>query len=93
MLDRVKRRRNTNLSAKNVVYNQELRRYLKIKKEGKEKLVKVEISNGLKGILKGSATNAAFPLRPSRKKFFSLNTLDAFGSPSQEEEEVIKADI
>ena len=91
-LDKVKRKRDTNLSAKNVVYNQELRRYLKTRK-AEEENIKVEISNGLKGILKGAASTTATPQRPFRRKLFSTNTLDAFGGPSQEENEVIEADL
>ena len=95
-LDKVKKKRDANLSAKNVVYNQELRRYLKTRKKEEEKPVKVEISNGLKGILKGPtapATTAASPHRPFRRKLFSTNTFDAFGGPSQEEDEIIETDV
>lgn len=47
-LDRAKNVRRLNKSAKNVLYNQELRRYLKIRKEAEEKPVKVELSDGSK---------------------------------------------
>jgi hypothetical protein len=40
------------VSAKNVLYNQELRRYLKYKKEVDEKPVKVDLSNGAKMLMK-----------------------------------------
>ena len=55
-LDKIKKSRTKNSSAKNVLYNQELRRYLKIKKEEDEKPVKVELSNGLKGLSKKNST-------------------------------------
>lgn len=51
-LSKVKKSKNKNASAKNVLYNQELRRYLKTKKEEEEKPIKVEVSNGLKGLTK-----------------------------------------
>ena len=50
-LEKVQKSRNKNLSEKNVLYNQELRRYLKTKKEKEEKPVKVELSNGLRGLI------------------------------------------
>ena len=53
----------------------------------------MEISNGLKGILKGAASTAATPQRPFRRKLFSTNTFDAFGGPSQEEDEIIETDV
>jgi hypothetical protein len=53
-LEKVKRSRNRNLSAKNVQYNQELRRYLKTKKEEEEKPINVKLTNGLEGIIKKS---------------------------------------
>jgi hypothetical protein len=45
-LEKVKRKRIKNLSAKNVTYNQELRRFLRLNKQLVEKPVKVRLSNG-----------------------------------------------
>ena len=49
-------------SAKNTLVNQELRRYLKLKKDEENKPVKVELTNGAKGIL---APNQNPPPAPS----------------------------
>jgi hypothetical protein len=49
-LEGVKKARRLNKSAKNVLYNQELRRVLKIRKEEEEKPVKVELAYGSKPI-------------------------------------------
>ena len=49
-------------SAKNTLVNQELRRYLKLKKDEENKPVKVELTNGAKGIL---APNQNTPPVPS----------------------------
>ena len=43
-----------NISAKNIAYNQELRRYLRFRKEMKEKPIKVKLSNGANVVVKGS---------------------------------------
>lgn len=45
------KRKKTNFSAKNIIYNQELNRFLKMRKEIKNKPVKVELSNGAKFII------------------------------------------
>ncbi|KAL3112524.1 hypothetical protein niasHT_018730 [Heterodera trifolii] len=45
-LETVKRKRAANVSERNVLYNQQLRRYLKIRKETKERPLKVQLSNG-----------------------------------------------
>ncbi|KAL3075976.1 hypothetical protein niasHT_037229 [Heterodera trifolii] len=45
-LETVKRKRATNVSERNVLYNQQLRRYLKLRKEAKDRPVKVQLSNG-----------------------------------------------
>jgi len=45
-LDKAKSNRKLDASAKNVLYNQELRRYLKIKRDIEDKPVKVELTNG-----------------------------------------------
>ncbi|KAL3094098.1 hypothetical protein niasHS_005514 [Heterodera schachtii] len=45
-LETVKRKRAANVSERNVLYNQQLRRYLKLRKEAKERPLKVQISNG-----------------------------------------------
>ena len=67
-LDKIKKSRTKNSSAKNVLYNQELRRYLKIKKEEDEKPVKVELSNGLKGLSKKNSTTINnSPISPTIK--------------------------
>jgi hypothetical protein len=49
--------RGKNLSSKNVQYNQELRRFLKQRREEKEKPVKVKLTNGLNIITKPNASN------------------------------------
>ena len=60
-LEKVQKSRNKNLSEKNVLYNQELRRYLKTKKEEEEKPVKVELSNGLRGLIKKTQIPTQIP--------------------------------
>ncbi|KAL3068191.1 hypothetical protein niasHS_016437 [Heterodera schachtii] len=45
-LETVKRKRAANVSERNVLYNQQLRRYLKLRKEAKERPLKVQLSNG-----------------------------------------------
>ncbi|KAL3071718.1 hypothetical protein niasHS_016393 [Heterodera schachtii] len=45
-LETVKRKRAANVSERNVLYNQQLRRYLKMRKEAKDRPVKVQLSNG-----------------------------------------------
>ena len=60
-LEKVQKSRNKNLSEKNVLYNQELRRYLKTKREEEEKPVKVELSNGLRGLIKKTQTQTQTP--------------------------------
>ncbi|KAL3098471.1 hypothetical protein niasHT_021330 [Heterodera trifolii] len=45
-LETVKRKRAANVSERNVLYNQQLRRYLKMRKETKERPLKVQLSNG-----------------------------------------------
>ena len=45
-LERTKKRRIRNLSKKNVEYNQELRRFLKLRKEQKDKPIRVKLDNG-----------------------------------------------
>lgn len=49
-LESAKNIRRSNKSAKNILYNQELRRYLKIRKDAEDKPVKVELSDGSKMI-------------------------------------------
>jgi hypothetical protein len=46
-LDKAKKTRSKNLSSKNVNYNQELRRYLRLKKHTNDQPMKVKLSNGL----------------------------------------------
>ncbi|KAL3112588.1 hypothetical protein niasHT_018599 [Heterodera trifolii] len=45
-LETVKRKRAANVSERNVLYNQQLRRYLKLRKEAKDRPVKVQLRNG-----------------------------------------------
>ena len=56
-------------SAKNTLVNQELRRYLKLKKDEENKPVKVELTNGAKGIL---APNKNPPPAPNTQNTRSL---------------------
>lgn len=51
-LEGVKKSRKLNASAKNVLYNQELRRYLSMREDEKNKPVKVEVTNGGKFLTK-----------------------------------------
>jgi len=51
---RDQRGKSKNISAKNTDYNQELRRYLRFRKEMREKPIKVKLSNGANVIVKGS---------------------------------------
>jgi hypothetical protein len=51
-LEGIKRSRKLNASAKNVLYNQELRRYLSMREDEKNKPVKVEVANGGKFLTK-----------------------------------------
>jgi hypothetical protein len=44
--EKTKKKRDENLSNKNINYNQELRRYLKVRNETKNKPIKVKLSNG-----------------------------------------------
>uniref|UniRef100_A0A183C6X8 Integrase catalytic domain-containing protein n=1 Tax=Globodera pallida TaxID=36090 RepID=A0A183C6X8_GLOPA len=54
--EKAKRKRAANVSEKSAMYNQQLRRYLKLRKEVKDKPVKVQLSNGLRLITKPPAT-------------------------------------
>ncbi|KAL3069276.1 hypothetical protein niasHS_018001 [Heterodera schachtii] len=45
-LETVKKKRAANVSERNVLYNQQLRRYLKMRKEAKDRPLKVQLSNG-----------------------------------------------
>jgi hypothetical protein len=49
-LKKVKGRKRKNLSIKNVLYNQQLRRYLRARKETKDKPIKVQLSNDPRNI-------------------------------------------
>uniref|UniRef100_A0A183C7L2 Integrase catalytic domain-containing protein n=1 Tax=Globodera pallida TaxID=36090 RepID=A0A183C7L2_GLOPA len=55
-LEKAKRKRAANVSEKSAMYNQQLRRYLKLRKEAKDKPVKVQLSNGLRLMTKPPAT-------------------------------------
>uniref|UniRef100_A0A183BY71 Integrase catalytic domain-containing protein n=1 Tax=Globodera pallida TaxID=36090 RepID=A0A183BY71_GLOPA len=55
-LEKAKRKRAANVSEKSAMYNQQLRRYLKLRKEVKDKPVKVQLSNGLRLMTKPPAT-------------------------------------
>jgi hypothetical protein len=46
-LEKTKKKRIKNLSTKNILYNQELRRFLRLSKEARNKPIKVQLSNGL----------------------------------------------
>jgi hypothetical protein len=46
-LEKIKKKRIRNLSNKSIAYNQELRRYLRLKKEQDNKPIKVKLSNGI----------------------------------------------
>ena len=46
-LEKAKKARSKNLSNKNVNFNQELRRYLRLKKQASDQPVKVKLSNGM----------------------------------------------
>uniref|UniRef100_A0A183C4G8 Integrase catalytic domain-containing protein n=1 Tax=Globodera pallida TaxID=36090 RepID=A0A183C4G8_GLOPA len=59
-LEKAKRKRAANVSEKSAMYNQQLRRYLKLRKEVKDKPVKVQLSNGLRLMTKPPATGVQF---------------------------------
>ena len=80
-LEKAKKSRTKNLSAKNIMYNQELRRYLKTKKEEDEKPIKVELSNGIKGIVKKSTPAN---LTGGRNRILSLSSQNTFDHESDE---------
>uniref|UniRef100_A0A914HWF3 Integrase catalytic domain-containing protein n=1 Tax=Globodera rostochiensis TaxID=31243 RepID=A0A914HWF3_GLORO len=54
--EKAKRKRAANVSEKSAMYNQQLRRYLKLRKEVKDKPVKVQLSNGMLLMTKPPAT-------------------------------------
>ena len=90
-LEKVQKSRNKNLSEKNVLYNQELRRYLKTKKEKEEKPVKVELSKGLRGLIKKTQTptltptpsgNRPAPRKKPRRRRILLHQPQDFQSPN-----------
>uniref|UniRef100_A0A914HAG0 Uncharacterized protein n=1 Tax=Globodera rostochiensis TaxID=31243 RepID=A0A914HAG0_GLORO len=54
--EKAKRKRAANVSEKSTMYNQQLRRYLKLRKEVKDKPVKVQLSNGMRLMTKPPAT-------------------------------------
>uniref|UniRef100_A0A914HAK1 Integrase catalytic domain-containing protein n=1 Tax=Globodera rostochiensis TaxID=31243 RepID=A0A914HAK1_GLORO len=54
--EKAKRKRAANVSEKSAEYNQQLRRYLKLRKEVKDKPVKVQLSNGMRLMTKPPAT-------------------------------------
>src|SRR5690348_2648476 len=51
-LSKLKRNKKLSVSAKNVLYNQELRRYLAMRNEERDKPVKVELASGAKILTK-----------------------------------------
>ena len=55
-LDKTKKQNKLSPSTKNILYNQELRRYLTLRKEEDEKPIKVELKNGAKIITKDFST-------------------------------------
>uniref|UniRef100_A0A914H3F3 Uncharacterized protein n=1 Tax=Globodera rostochiensis TaxID=31243 RepID=A0A914H3F3_GLORO len=54
--EKAKRKRAANVNEKSAEYNQQLRRYLKLRKEVKDKPVKVQLSNGMRLMTKPPAT-------------------------------------
>ncbi|KAL3117435.1 hypothetical protein niasHT_004438 [Heterodera trifolii] len=67
-LETVKRKRATNVSERNVLYNQQLRRYLKLRKEAKDRPVKVQLSNGVQLLNKTVETGVQVRPGPDESK-------------------------
>ncbi|KAL3091941.1 hypothetical protein niasHT_028884 [Heterodera trifolii] len=71
-LETVKRKRAANVSERNVLYNQQLRRYLKIRKETKERPLKVQLSNGAQLLNKTVETGVQVRPGPDEPKDMSV---------------------
>ncbi|HEX4852020.1 MAG TPA: hypothetical protein VFV08_14495 [Puia sp.] len=71
IMKKAKEKRGRNMGAKNIAYNQELRRYLKLRKEVKDKPLKVELSNLAKLIMKKPE---ASPKIPKKFRKWSVNS-------------------
>ncbi|KAL3087172.1 hypothetical protein niasHS_005411 [Heterodera schachtii] len=67
-LETVKRKRAGNVSERNVLYNQQLRRYLKLRKEAKDRPVKVKLSNGTQLLNKTVETGVQVRPGPDESK-------------------------
>lgn len=61
-LGKIKRKKLKNLSTKNVLYNQQLRRYLRTRKEAKDRPIKLKLAEGDVKLLK-AAKNAQEPTK------------------------------
>ncbi|KAL3093925.1 hypothetical protein niasHT_027253 [Heterodera trifolii] len=75
-LETVKRKRATNVSERNVLYNQQLRRYLKLRKEAKDRPVKVQLSNGAQLLNKTVETGVQVRPGPDEPKDKSVLIAD-----------------
>ena len=74
---------------KNVHYNQEFRRYLKLKKESDEKPVKVELTNGAKVISKKPKTIRSYPYASSSRR---NSQASSFQSATSHQEHLVQTD-
>lgn len=97
-LGKIKRKKIKNLSKKNVLYNQQLRRYLRTRKEAKDRPIKLKLADGDVKLLK-AAKNAQEPVKlaavnengdvqPVKVEEeipgarFSVSSEEVFGSPT-----------
>jgi len=84
-LNKTKKARNRNLSAKNVNYQQELRRYLRARKELLDKPIKVTLKNGLRLLVRRRRNkNGA----SSSDSFVTASLIGEDGLVDEDEEEV-----
>ncbi|KAL3113789.1 hypothetical protein niasHT_013848 [Heterodera trifolii] len=74
-LETVKRKRAANVSERSVLYNQQLRRYLKMRKEAKDRPVKVQLSNGAQ--LLNKTVETGVQVRPGRDEPKEMSVLFA----------------
>ncbi|KAL3089246.1 hypothetical protein niasHS_006967 [Heterodera schachtii] len=81
-LETVKRKRAANVSERNVLYNQQLRRYLKMRKEAKERPVRVQLSNGAQLLNKTVETGLQIRPGPDEPKDKSV----LFAGENEDEE-------
>lgn len=71
-MDNMKNDKKMDSTEKNIKYNQEFRRYLKMKKEAEDKPIKVEVANGPKFVTTKENTNILLP-ETDNEEFSAVN--------------------